>query len=105
MDELCIVYVTSSNRDEALKIGRKIVDERLAACVNVYDGVTSLYRWEGKMQEDSEAVLFMKTKKSLLAELKDTVKKLHSYSCPCIVALPIVDPEEAYASWILNEVK
>ena len=98
-----MVYVTVSNKDEAVKIGEKVVSMRLAACANVYDGVTSIYWWEGERQKDDEAVLIMKTRESLLPELEKAVKEAHSYSCPCIVALPLVYASEDYAGWVVGE--
>lgn len=103
--ELRIVYVTVSGKEEAERIAKELVSRKLAACVNIYDGVTSIYRWEGKEQKDTEATLFIKTKNSLLPEIKKTVKELHSYSCPCVVAVPIVYSDEEYAKWVMNETK
>ncbi len=103
MEKLCLVYVTASCRDEAIKIGKKMVSLKLAACANVFDNVFSFYRWEGKEQEDSEAVLIMKTKESLFDRLEKAVKELHSYSCPCVLAVPIVHANDEYAEWIKRE--
>lgn len=105
MDDLCVVYVTASNKEEAANIGRELVSRRLAACVNIYEGITSIYRWEGKKEENPENALFIKTKKSLLSEVKNTVKELHSYSCPCIVAFPVIDPDRDYANWVISQTK
>ena len=105
MEKLCIVYVTASDKSEATKIGEKLVSLRLAACVNVIDKVTSFYRWEGKEQRDEEAVLLIKTKESLLAELKKVIKDTHSYSCPCIEAIPVIDANDDYANWVISETK
>ena len=105
MEKLCIVYVTASGKDEAMKIGEKLVSLKLAACCNVYDGVTSFYRWEGKEEKSSESTLIIKTKESLLPKLEKEIKKLHSYSCPCILATPIVYANEDYARWIVSETK
>jgi len=103
MEKLCMVYVTASNKDEAMKIGDKVVSMRLAACANVYDGVTSIYWWEGERQKADEAVLIMKTRESHLPELEKAVKEAHSYSCPCIVAIPLVHASKDYAEWIVRE--
>ncbi|MFC1548636.1 divalent-cation tolerance protein CutA [Candidatus Omnitrophota bacterium] len=103
MDRICMVYVTASNKDEALAIGKKIVSMRLAACSNIHDGVKSFYRWEGKEQEDEEAVLIMKTRESLLPELEKAVKEAHSYTCPCIVAVPTAYVSKEFEEWILSE--
>lgn len=97
------VYVTAQNRDEALAIGRALVGERLAACANVTTEVTSVYWWEGKVVEDGEAVLVLKSRASLIAKLTERVAELHSYSCPCVVALAIDDGNPAYLDWIAAE--
>ena len=97
------VYVTARDREEALRIGRDAVERRLAACANILDGVTSFYRWEGRMQEDREAVLVLKTTAERLDGLTAHIKSLHSYSCPCIVALPILGGNPDFLSWIAGE--
>jgi periplasmic divalent cation tolerance protein len=105
VEKLCIVYVTTADKKEAMKIGEKLVSLRLAACVNVFDSITSFYRWEGKEEKTEEAVLLVKTREKLLGEIKKTIKELHSYSCPCIEAIPVIDVSEDYANWIISETK
>jgi periplasmic divalent cation tolerance protein len=105
LEKLCIVYITASNKDEAVKIGDELVLRRLAACTNVIDKVTSFYWWEGKRQNDEEALILAKTKESLLPELKKAIKEIHSYSCPCIEAIPVIDASDDYASWVISETK
>lgn len=105
MEKLCMVYVTASGRDEATEIAEKVVSLRLAACANVYDGVTSFYQWEGEEEKGQEATLLIKTKESLLPELSKTIKESHSYSCPCILALPVIYADKDYADWIIRETK
>lgn len=105
MTELSLVYVTASNTDEAKKIAEELLNERLAACVNIYDNMTALYWWEGKLEGSSEAALVAKTRKNLLPELKTKVRNVHSYSCPCIVAMDIADADKDYADWIARETK
>ncbi|MFP4162527.1 MAG: divalent-cation tolerance protein CutA [Chitinispirillaceae bacterium] len=97
------VYITTGNKDEALNIGRMLVQEQLVACVNILDPMTSVYRWEGKIVEESESVLIAKTLKDNIPSLVDRVKQLHSYSCPCIVILPITDGNKDYLQWIEQE--
>jgi periplasmic divalent cation tolerance protein len=77
--EYRFIYMTTENRDQAREIGRVLVRERLAACVNIIDGMNSMYWWEGKVQDDDETVLIAKTKAALVPELTERVKKLHSY--------------------------
>ena len=82
-------YVTAGSRDEALSIGRTVVQERLAACANVLDGVTSIYWWQGALEQAGEAALILKTRAELVERLTGRIRELHSYECPCVVALPI----------------
>jgi periplasmic divalent cation tolerance protein len=98
------VYVTTANQDEALRIGRTLVGERLAACANVIDGMQSIYRWNDEIREDSETVLILKSSADALAALTERVKALHSYECPCVSALPIVGGNDAYLDWIAGQV-
>jgi len=97
------VYVTAGSRDEAVAIGRQVVAARLAACANVLDGMRSLYWWGGEIEEESEAVLILKTRESLLAPLVEKVKSLHSYDCPCVIALPILGGNPDYLQWLADE--
>ena len=99
----CSVYVTASDRDEAVRIGRALVEERLAACANVIDGARSLYRWEGEVRDDPEAVLILKTRAGLMDALASRVKEMHSYDVPCIVSWPILDGNAEYLSWLAAE--
>lgn len=101
--ECCSCYVTVGGRDEALAIGRALVEERLAACVNVVEGVTSIYRWEGAIREDPEVVLFAKTRRELVERLTQRVRELHSYDVPCVVALPLQGGNPAFLEWIAAE--
>lgn len=99
------VYVTASTRGEALRIARAVVKERLAACANVLGGARSVYWWQGKMEEAGEAVMVLKTRAALVDRLVRRVKALHSYTCPAIVALPILEGNPDYLEWIAAETK
>ena len=98
-----LVYVTASSRDEALKIARATVEERLAACANVLVPITSIYWWEGKVQEEGEVSFILKTRADLVAALTQRIKALHSYTCPCVVALPIAGGNPDFLAWIDTE--
>lgn len=100
----CIVYMTASDRDEALRIGRALVDERLAACVNVLGEITSIYRWEDALQQDCEVAFIAKTVEDKVAALTERVNELHSYDCPCVVAVPISAGAPAFLSWLQTEI-
>ena len=97
------VYITTESLDEALAIGKALVEERLAACANVLEGVHSIYWWQGAVQEDREALLILKTRAALMDRLIERVKALHSYDCPCVVALPIEAGNPDYLAWVEKE--
>jgi len=103
--KLNFIYITTSNKEEARKIGRELVQSRLAACVNIIDNMNSMYWWEGEVQDDDETVLIAKTREALIPELIEKVKSIHSYSCPCIVSLPILNGNRAYLDWLAEETK
>jgi periplasmic divalent cation tolerance protein len=96
----CLVYITAGTAEEARRIGAALVEERLAACANVIDGMRAIYRWEGGVQNDEEAVLIVKTRADLLDALTERVKALHSYEIPCVVGLPIVGGNADFLDWI-----
>jgi periplasmic divalent cation tolerance protein len=98
-----VVYVTAGNEAEALRIGRAVVEERLAACANAIPGMRSLYWWEGRVQEANETVLILKSTEAMLEKLTRRVRELHSYELPCVVALPIAGGNPAYLEWIRAE--
>ncbi|RIK92773.1 MAG: divalent-cation tolerance protein CutA [Proteobacteria bacterium] len=100
MNDACTVYVTAASREEALAIARQVVEERLAACANVIDGLTSIYHWQGEVEEEREVALLLKTRLSLFDALEARVRALHSYACPCIVAWPMVAGSPDYLAWI-----
>lgn len=94
------VYVVTGNREEAVKIGKVLVDKELAACVNIIPEMQSVYRWEGAVIEDTECVFIAKTKETLVNSVIREIKRHHSYECPCIVAWPIVTGNPDYLRWI-----
>jgi periplasmic divalent cation tolerance protein len=99
------VYMTAGSTAEAQKIGKTLVEERLAACVNILDNMQSIFRWENKIQQQAEVVLIAKTTDNRVAALMDRVKSLHSYDCPCIVSLPVSGGYPPFLDWIQTEVK
>lgn len=98
-----LIYMTAGDAAEARKIGRALVEERLAACANLMDGMTSIYRWQGEICEDAETVLIAKTTEALAPALTARVKALHSYDCPCVVVLPIKGGHAAFLDWIAEQ--
>lgn len=91
-----MVIVTVSNREEADKIASCLLDKRLIACVNIIGPVCSFYWWSGKIEKANERILLMKSRSDLFRRLVETVKSLHSYEVPEIIALPVINGYEAY---------
>jgi periplasmic divalent cation tolerance protein len=100
-----VVLVTCGSEDEALKIARTLVEEHLAACVNLVSPIRSIYRWEGKIWDEREWLLVIKTQKQRFEELERKVKSLHSYSVPEIIGLPIIEGASSYLEWLLEMTK
>ncbi len=98
-----VVLVTAPSAEEGAKIARALVEEKLAACVNILSGVRSVYRWEGKVEDGPEVLLVAKTRESLFGELDKRVRDLHPYSVPEVIALPISKGSEAYLAWLGEE--
>ena len=100
-----LIYITAGSAEEANQIGRALISDRLAACVNIFSNMHSIYRWEGDIQSDEEVVLIAKTKASLVPELIEKVRALHSYDVPCIIALPIEAGHQPFLDWIGDETR
>lgn len=103
--EIFLVYMTAGNIEEARRIGRDLVESRLAACVNMIDGMHSIYRWAGELQQDTETVLIAKTTADRVSALVARVRASHSYECPCIVTLPISGGNPDFLKWIADETR
>jgi len=95
-----VIFITASSKKEAELIAGQLIDKKLAACVNILDGVESFFRWQGKVDKAKEVLLIVKSSQSKFASLVKLVKSLHSYEVPEIIALPIVSGEKAYLRWI-----
>lgn len=98
-----VVLVTVPDAETGARIGRALVAERLAACVNLVPGLRSFYRWEGEIQEDEEVLLLVKTRADRLPELSRRVQALHPYDLPEVLALPAMGGSAAYLDWIEAE--
>ena len=99
----CFVYITVPDADAAHRIGRALVELRLAASVNLIESMRSVFRWQGEVQEEDETVLIAKTQEALVPALTEKVRSLHSYECPCIAALPVAGGNRDYLVWIAAE--
>ena len=100
-----VVLVTTPTPERAAEIARAVVEERLAACGNVVPGLRSIYRWEGKLQDEGEALLVLKTTRARFEELKQRVLSLHPYQVPEVIALPVEAGSAPYLAWIAGETR
>src|SRR5271168_1800809 len=103
MPNIISVQITTASRPEAEKIAHALVSKKLAACVNIFSGTRSIYRWEGKIQEADEVTMIVKTRAELFEPLRKLVKALHSHECPCIVAMPVTAGHQPYLDWVAQE--
>ena len=97
-----VVYCTCPDQTVAERIAETVVGERLAACVNIVPGLTSIYRWEGQIQRDAELLLLIKTRRAVYPLLEARIRVLHPYQVPEIIALPIQAGSAAYLDWIAD---
>ena len=104
-DQARLIYVTAPDRATADDLARTIVGERLAACANILGPITSVYWWDGKINEEGEIALIFKTMASNLPALSRRISQLHPYQCPCIVALAIDGGHPAFLDWIAAEIR
>lgn len=95
-----LAYITAKDKEQALFLGKTFVEECLAACVNVFDNMTSIYRWNGEICTDNECVLIAKTSSEKFEKLVERVKELHTYDCPCVLSIPITKGSPQYLDWL-----
>jgi periplasmic divalent cation tolerance protein len=100
MADFQIVLSTCGDRETAERIAHRLVEQRLAACVNILPGVQSIYQWRGAVQSESEVLVVIKTKAPLIQEVQSTIASLHSYEVPEFLVLPILGGSEAYMAWL-----
>ena len=105
MDRAVMLYTTFPSLVEAEKAGKTLVEDRLAACVNILPGMISHYRWQGAVERAEEAVMLIKTRASLAEPVRAAVKASHPYETPAILVLPIESVDETYFAWIIDSTK
>lgn len=102
--QVCVVLVTGPDRESLLRLGRRLVEEELAACVNVTEGVRSVYRWQGEVHEEDEGLALVKTTRGRLDDLEARVVELHPYDEPEFLALSVDEGARSYLDWVANSV-
>jgi periplasmic divalent cation tolerance protein len=104
MNEI-VIFITAPKEREAEKIARTLVEARLAGCVNIMKNIRSIYSWKGRVEDEKEVLLIVKTKKNLFRSLEKKVKELHSYSVPEIIAVPIMKGSRDYLRWLKEVIR
>ena len=102
-EEVAVVLCTVPSQEVGASLGRQLVERRLAACVNVVDGLRSIYRWQGEVHDEPEALMIIKTRRDVLADLEQWLREAHPYEVPEIVALPLVGGSGPYLQWVLEQ--
>ena len=103
MNNFIFIYITNPTKTEAKNIARHLLNKKLIACANIYSGVKSLYRWQGRIAEETEFVLILKTIDKNFGAVKKEVEKIHSYKIPCIVKIP-ASSNKKYFDWLRSQV-
>ncbi|MBI2668065.1 divalent-cation tolerance protein CutA [Candidatus Woesearchaeota archaeon] len=104
MNNFILVYITNPTKEEAKKIAKHLLNKKLIACANIYSNINSLYHWKGKIADEKEFILIAKTTEKKYEKVKKEVEKIHSYTIPCIIKIP-VSSNEKYFDWIRSEIK
>jgi periplasmic divalent cation tolerance protein len=102
-DKPVLIYSTFPSVQEAERVGGALVDRALAACVNIFPGMTAIYVWEGKRQREGETAMLIKTRATLAAEVVAEARKLHPYTNPALLVLPVTDGSEDFMRWIAEQ--
>lgn len=102
MTDIYVVFATVGNEEEASRIGRTLVEEKLIACVNIVSQIHSIYWWKGEICDDQECLMVMKTPSSRFPLLRDRIRSLHSYEVPEIIAFPIAQGLPEYLDWVVE---
>ncbi|MEN6330070.1 MAG: divalent-cation tolerance protein CutA [Methanobacteriaceae archaeon] len=95
-----LIYITTSGEEESKEIARALLEERIVACANIIPSVKSFYWWEGEIEEDTESILILKTRRDRLETIIRRVKDIHSYDLPCILEISIQNGSEDYLKWL-----
>ena len=100
MDDYIIVFNTCDSAENAASIAEMLVSKNLAACVNMVNNIESVYQWQGKIEQNKEILLIIKTRQSLFAQVQNAIQEMHDYELPEIIAVPICSGEQNYLNWI-----
>jgi periplasmic divalent cation tolerance protein len=99
---LSLIYTTSPNLELAKAIAKSLIEEQLAACVNIIPAVQSFYHWQGVLEQSEELILLIKCNSDLYSAIERKIKTLHNYDCPCIIQIPVEKAEKSFQDWVLG---
>lgn len=105
MTDKVVILVTAGKLAEAKRIAKQLIESQIVACVNITPPVQSIYRWQGRIAQEQEVLMIIKSTRELFPDVAAAVRKIHSYKTPEVICLPIVDGTEEYLSWIEDSVK
>lgn len=105
MTDKVVVFSTCDSEEQAGRIARALVEQRLAACVNILPGARSIYHWKGQVEDATEWMLIIKSRRDLMDDLRTAIGKIHSYEVPELLAVPVVDSSESYLAWLDRELR
>jgi periplasmic divalent cation tolerance protein len=105
MTDALLVFTTLPSADKAAELAKLVVEERLAACANLLPAIRSIYRWQGKLQDENEVLLLLKTRAEHLERLKLRILELHPYEVPEVLAVPVESGYQPYLEWLAGETK
>ena len=103
--EFIVIYCTVPNKKEGREIAKVLVEDGLAACVNIIDKIDSVFSWDNELCEESEAMMMIKTRKIFFEQIRVIIRRMHSYNVPEIIAIPVVEADETYLKWIAHETR
>jgi periplasmic divalent cation tolerance protein len=103
MTDVVLIFTTVADDDRAEQLARRLVDERLAACVNVHPPMVSMYRWQGKLERDSERQMVIKTTRDRVSALEARLTQLHAYELPEFIVVNVADVSPAYLKWVKTD--
>jgi len=103
MTDKIVVFSTCDSEEQAAIIARALVEQQLAACVNIMPGLRSIYRWKGQIEDASEWLLIIKSRRDRMDQLRAAIAKIHTYEVPELLAIPVVDGSESYLAWLDRE--
>jgi periplasmic divalent cation tolerance protein len=104
MTELSLFYLTCPSETDAQDIAHRLLEKKLIACANILPQMTSIYRWEGKVEQESEVIVLLKSRSELAPQIESEILEAHPYECPCLLELPVTSGYEGFLNWVDEQI-